>query len=223
MKLADQAIAIEPGEALFYGMKGDALDRLKRYPQARKAYDKAVALNPDYFLHHLKRGVLESKQGDEGAARRDLQRSLELLPTADAHFLLGRILEQQGQTQVALKHFKTVAESDSAMSKRAWAEVARLDLADNPGRYLKISLRRNSNGRLLVQISNPTPLAVRDLVLLIGMKNPTGSIPRGRNVRLRGSIEPGKAAVFKTPVRGIESDRKLARYGASIISAEVVR
>ncbi len=91
LKLADKAIAIEPDEGVFHELRGDALVLLKRPKEARKAYDEAVRLSGAFFRPYLKRGALEAELGDREAARRDLKRSMELLPTRAAQTLLSRL------------------------------------------------------------------------------------------------------------------------------------
>ncbi|HEB97303.1 MAG TPA: peptidase M48 [Sedimenticola thiotaurini] len=91
LRLAQKAIAIEPEEGLFHELLGDALTLLDRPREARRAYDRAVRLNDGFFRPYLKRGALEADLGEREAARRDLQRSQQLLPTRIARQLLDRL------------------------------------------------------------------------------------------------------------------------------------
>ena len=82
--LIDQAIAIEPREALFYAMKGDIYDAQNKPKEAIKEYDKAVNRNPDLFYFYLQRGLSYKAIGDKVRAKADLEKSYQLLPTQQA-------------------------------------------------------------------------------------------------------------------------------------------
>ena len=82
--LIDQAIAIEPREALFYALKGDIYDVQKDPKAAINQYDKAISRNPDLFYFYLQRGMSYKDVGDKVRAKADLQKSYQLLPTKQA-------------------------------------------------------------------------------------------------------------------------------------------
>lgn len=83
-KLIDQAIAIEPREALFYAMKGDIYNVQQNHQAAIKEYDKAIAQNQNLFYSYLQRGLSYKALGDTTRAKSDLQKSYQLLPTKQA-------------------------------------------------------------------------------------------------------------------------------------------
>ncbi|MEW7982008.1 MAG: tetratricopeptide repeat protein [gamma proteobacterium symbiont of Phacoides pectinatus] len=89
LALAEQALGLESSEALFHGLKGEALARQGRTGEAESAYNRAVDLDPGFFRHYLQRGEVRLKQGRWGEAQADLKRSLALLPTADAQLPSG--------------------------------------------------------------------------------------------------------------------------------------
>jgi len=89
--LADRAIAIEPREALFHGLKGDAKAKRGDYRGALAAYDGAVSRDSRYYRHFLTRGLVREKLGDNAGARADLERSMALLPTDVAKDHLVRL------------------------------------------------------------------------------------------------------------------------------------
>jgi predicted Zn-dependent protease len=91
MKLAEQAIAVEPREALFHGLKGDALAKRGDYRAALASYDGAVRRDSAYYRHFLVRGLVREKLGDNAGARSDLERSMTLLPTNVAKDHLVRL------------------------------------------------------------------------------------------------------------------------------------
>lgn len=221
--LADKAIAIQPREALFQGLRGDALAARGRDKEARAAYDRAVALDDSFFRHYLQRGRLEQKMGDQAAASRDLQRSLQLLPTADAHYALGLAMLKQDDKGAALKHFQTAAGSSSMAGKAAARELVNLDLPAQPHRYLKTTLYRDRSGRLLLSVRNETSLKVKNLLVLVGRRDASGRIYRGALERVPGTLPPGGSARIVTGISGVVSDKELRRYAAQVREAEVVK
>lgn len=91
LRLAEEAIRTLPAEALFYGLKARALEAQGELPQALTAWDEAVECNPEWFYYPLQRGLLLERLGRKTEAKRDLQRSLRLLPTDKAQAALRRL------------------------------------------------------------------------------------------------------------------------------------
>ena len=89
--MADKAIRIEPREALFYSLKGDAQIKRRNYSGALSTYDETIRRDSGYFRHYLIRGMLREKLGDTSGARSDLERSMNLLPTKAAQDRLVRM------------------------------------------------------------------------------------------------------------------------------------
>lgn len=221
LKLADKAISIEPREAIFYSLKGDALVQQKKYKEAKTVYDQAVKRNAGFFRPLLKRGLVKAKLGDEKGAQRDLQRSLKLLPTADAHYALGRMALTEDDQSNALQHFKSAATSSSPVGKAAGREIAKLEVGRNPSRYLKAGLGRDRSGYLVVEVANQTRLGFRDLVVLVGRRDASGRIYRGQEFNLDGALGPGESTRFRTSITGVTS-KQLKQYGARVQRARVV-
>jgi predicted Zn-dependent protease len=91
LEFAGEAVEILPKEALFHGLRARGLDA-KGDPQgAMDAWNRAVDLNPDWFYFTLERGLLNERMGRKDAARRDVKRSYDLLPTDKAQSALNRL------------------------------------------------------------------------------------------------------------------------------------
>ena len=215
--LAERAISIEPREGLFHGLRGDALLKQNRPEEARKSYGRAIAMNPDFFRPYLKRGAVRAQLGDKVGARSDLQRSLQLLPTAEGHYMLGQINHFEGDQRAAVQNYRIAAKSKSPAGKAANKELMNMQLARNPGGNLDTLLGRDRTGNLLVQITNNSDAAVRDLVVLVGRKDASGGIYRGEEHRLDTVLRPGEKIRFKTGIRGLTSRDQLKYYAARVV------
>jgi beta-barrel assembly-enhancing protease len=116
---ADEALAMEDGEATFHALRGDALASANRHTDAESAYSAALARDDSWFYQHLRRGMVREKQGNMAGARSDLQASLERLETAEGHFYLGNVERAGGNRQQAIQHYRTAAQSDTETGQRA--------------------------------------------------------------------------------------------------------
>lgn len=216
LALAEQALGLEPSEALFHGLKGEALARQGRTDEAESAYNRAIDLDPGFFRHYLQRGEVRLKQGRWGEAQADLKRSLALLPTADAHYLLGRLALRGGDQRGALVHFRSAAGSGSDTGRLAAGELVRIQLPDQPQRYLgtRLGIER---GWLVVQVSNDTPLAVDRVELLVGRQGQQ----RGARYRIGRVIPSGGQVRVVTDIR-LESREQLPQWRALVRRARIV-
>jgi len=185
---ADAAIRLFPDEAHFYALRGDARYSSKQYDMAISNYNIAIRRRDDFFQYYLQRGLAKEKLGKRAAATKDLEMSNELFPTAIAHFSLGNIAASQGKRKKAIKNYAVVAGGQGEMAEVAQAELVRLDLADNPGKYLQLRCFQDSNGNLAVSIGNPTPVDVAGVRYTVQSR--TGSVP--------GRIRAGTAVNVST-------------------------
>ncbi|MEM1081364.1 MAG: M48 family metalloprotease [Pseudomonadota bacterium] len=119
LQKANQAIAIEPDEALFHGLRGDALSQQSNYTEAERAYSQALRLNESWFYHHLRRGMVRETQGQLHGAREDLQASIDRLATATGYYYLGNVERSAGNTSQAIEHYRVAAQSSSDVGQRA--------------------------------------------------------------------------------------------------------
>jgi len=85
-----------------YANRGAVQFELGQDEQARRSFEQALQLNPNQFNAWLGLGLLARKQGRVEEAIRDLSRSLQLQPTAQAYLELGHTLEQAGRAAEAL-------------------------------------------------------------------------------------------------------------------------
>lgn len=93
LSFANKAIVIEPKEALFYNLKGDALFKLGKYKEAIEQYTLSIEKNGDYYYPYEQRGKAYRKIGEKGKAKLDLKKSDYLYPNADGKKLLAELSE----------------------------------------------------------------------------------------------------------------------------------
>ncbi|MDT8320086.1 MAG: M48 family metalloprotease [Xanthomonadales bacterium] len=189
-QLLDRAMAIEPRESLFHALQGDLYAKEDRKRQALAAYEQTVARNPGLFYGHLRKGQMEYELNRPAAAKRSLDRSLELLPTGEAHYLLGLMDKQQGRVPSALEHFEVAAQSESETGRKARREMALLDLAGNPSRYIEVQAAVDRSNAVWAVVSNHTAVAVRDIRLRHAWLDEQGRSREG-SVVLEGPLAAG--------------------------------
>ena len=199
LSLADSAIAGEEREALFYGLRGEALLKLGRKRQAKTMFDQALQRNPDFFAFYLQRGLIEQELGNSAQAVSDLERSLELLPTATAHYALANVAQEQRNEKEAIGHLRMAAGSPSPLGQQAARELALLELPREPGKYIAVRGARDGKGRFLVQIGNRSPVAVTGI--LLGIQNRYGRVEK---IPVRNTIPAGKSITIRLPEPGGE-------------------
>jgi predicted Zn-dependent protease len=214
---AEQAIKLEPREAMFHALRGDALKKLGRAAEAEQDYSEAIKRNGEYYAYHLNRGLTRQRLGDNAGATIDLERSNALFPTAAAHFVLGNIAKGANNPAKAVEHFKLAATSESDVGKRAGSELVRLDLPRNPGNYVQVEPVADGNGNLGLRVSNRSSLVLRNLHVI-------GAVPQSgfsREYSVPGSLQPGQSAVVAMGVKLSALNVSLGQVRAQVRSAEI--
>jgi len=157
---ADAAIELFPDEAHFYALRGDVRFTNEQYDMAIQNYDIAIRRRDGFFQYYLQRGLSNEKLGNDQTAITDLEKSNELFPTAIAHYSLGNIAARQGNKAEAIEHYTMVAGGQGEIADAAKVALVRLDLEDNPGKYIQVRCFQDNNGNLGVSFGNATPLTI---------------------------------------------------------------
>ena len=174
-RLLKKAKSIEPRESLFDLLEGDLAAEKGNRKSALNSYNRAVTKNPDFFAPLAKRGALKYDMGNTSAAKNDLKRSLDLLPGyAVTHYTLGRIALDEGNKSQAIKHFETGSKSKSKVGKQSYAALLKLDLSNNPHKYIQTRVTKSNSGELIVRIGNTTSVPIRNIVVDIQIKDKSG-------------------------------------------------
>ena len=189
-KLVNQAIKMEPNEGHFHSFLGDLELDTKRYTSAQNAYAEAIQLNPGFFYPHLQSGITSEKQGALNQAKSRLNRSLELLPTAQAYNALGNIAERQGNTDEAREYFAAASQDPSASGQAALNSLIKIDVARNPGAFIGVRYGRNEASAIQIEVANRAPRAFKNVVLSIRYIDQQGNARSGRRqINLFGASE----------------------------------
>lgn len=220
--LAQQAIALEPKEGHFHALMGDVEQKNHRLQLAIKEYDKAASLNPNFFYYYLQRGKVKEQLNLSTQAQSDLERSVELLPTADAYNALGILAQKAGRLNDAKSYYSKVAGSQGDLGRQAYGALVDLDLQDNPEKYVKVTAGQDDRGRIIAQISNPTPRAVSGIVLSLQYRNAAGKVQTlQRNVN--GTVAAESQQLVDLGLTGQLTAQQLKTMQVGIAGAEVVR
>jgi predicted Zn-dependent protease len=216
----NQALSLEPRESLFHALQGDIHALNDKPKTAIKSYSRAIEANENLFYGFLRRGQLTYKLEQGEAARPDLEHSLELMPTAEAHFLLGMLDKQAKQIESALQHFLAAAQSDSEAGQRATVEYVRLDAPQNPARYIGTRVAVDDANAVWAVIGNLTPVPLSDIEVSYAWLDDQGQTRQGR-VAYPGPLAGGAQDKLPLNIRLADVRDLNQRVRVEIIAARV--
>lgn len=101
-----EAVALNSANAEVYRLLGAIYDSQKKPPEARKSYEKALALEPNNYLNYLNlvRFLREDKNNDE--AIKYCRQAIKLKPDAAGNYtLLGSIYENLSKDEEAMQAY----------------------------------------------------------------------------------------------------------------------
>ncbi|RLA17192.1 MAG: peptidase M48 [Gammaproteobacteria bacterium] len=215
-KFANRAIAIEPDEALFSALKGDILAAQNKNRAALDQYKKAIQQNSHFFAFYLQQGTAQYALGLQQQARGSLEKSNSLLPTPPAHYFLGELDLKEGKRDLAVKHYRAASVSKSEMGSKAAKQLARLELPDEPGRYIASRAGWDSAGRVIVQFQNRSQVKVQVTSVLVQLTR-NGRVLGEETLPLNIVLSAGKTGRLVTglEVKQGESERLVSRVVAA--------
>lgn len=217
---AEAALKIEPREALFYGLRGDAKIKQKRLLDALPDFDLAIARNREYFQFYLQRGLIKQQMRD-ASARADLEKSVALLPTAIGHLALGDETLRHNDKESAKQHFAAAAQSESEAGKRALFQLARLDLGEHPEKYIGVDATRDARGFIMISVQNRSPVKIKNLKIAVALFNPAGQVAMQDSLSMAAVLDPRASITESTRIGPLPTDQDLRRVRVKIFSAEL--
>ncbi len=206
---------------MFHGLRGDALKKLGRMPDAEREYGEAIRRNSEYYAFYLNRGLTRQRLGNNAGAQSDLERSNVLLPTAAAHYVLGNLAQGAGSPAKAMEHYKLAAGSDSDVGKRAGAELVRLDLPRNPGNYVEVEPVADGKGNLGLRLTNSSPVALRNVRVAAEVPKTASTARFAREYAVPGSLKAGQSTTLAMGVKLSDFNVKLKQVRGQVRGAEV--
>ena len=214
--LANKALKMFPAEANFHALRGDIRLMNEEYDMAITNYDRAISRRDSFFYYYVQRGIAHKSMRNTTAAVSDLERSLEFLPTAPAHYHLGMIDKERGQLDSAIEHFNIVAGTSGEFGTAANAELARLQIGEQPGKFVAQSCDAGSNGNLIISVRNDAAISISGVRVQLDYSDNYGNTRR-EIVAVGGRIEAGQLAQTDTGIRVYEG----TSCKAQVIAAHV--
>jgi tetratricopeptide (TPR) repeat protein len=121
-----RAAELNPSAAGALVNLGTIYYRQRKYAEAERHYESAIAVDSNYPLAHYNLGNLFDEQGDLTRAEHHYTTALRLNPNyADAHFNLALLAERRGDFLNAVRHWKSYLKLDNSGT---WANIARRQL-----------------------------------------------------------------------------------------------
>jgi len=197
LAFANEALDMFSDEAHFHALRGDVRLVQENYDWAVTNYTRAIDRREAFFYYHLQRGLANRELDKDTAAFTDLERSVELLPTAPAHFALGSLAEERGNYDDAIEHYRVVAKSGGDYGKAATAALAKLDLPQNPASYIPRRCGADSNGNLVVSVQNQVNVTIAGVQVAVQYTDAAGRTQRSVHA-IRGNLAPGEVASVNT-------------------------
>ena len=110
----------------------------------------------DFFYYHLQKGLAHRQLRDWEDSRAELETSVELLPTAEAIYALGTLgrAARRSPNGARVLHASGVG-SQSPAGQAAEEATVRLDLPNNPGKYIQARGGLDNRGQLVVEVAQP--------------------------------------------------------------------
>ena len=199
-KKLNEAMAIEPRESMFHALQGDIYALEDKNNKALRSYRTAVDKNPGFFYGYLRKGQVEYKLNEFSNSRKDLTRSLELMPTAEAHFLLGMMDKKDGKTDSAAKHFQAASQSQSPAGQNASRELVLMDLPSNPSRYIGSRAAVDNTNTVWVQFGNLTDVPMKNIQISYAWLDEQGRT-RESKTSYRGPLKAREQGQIKLGIR----------------------
>ena len=136
-----RTLELRPDSASTYNALGTALNRFAEFEQARKAFERAIVLDPRLPDAHVNLAMSLAQSGDLTGAEQQLQTTIQLRPdgktAATAHYLLAKIFTGDGPSQDSQRALDELgaAVRIEPQDQEAWLALGRLrrDMNDESG------------------------------------------------------------------------------------------
>ena len=222
IKHLDQAVSLQPAEAQFWLLRGQAWTMLGKTDNAEKSYTTAIAKNKTVYSPYLARGILRYERGRKAAAKVDLNQSYKLLPTAKASYYLGELALDVKQYQQANNYFQQAAQDRGELGNQSREKIQQVNLQLRPHSFLAFSQAVSNKGALFVNMVNTSPRAMRSIILKIDGPIDQAGYGQTKTMALTKTLQPGQQVTINTGLSYFLPNQKKARYRVEAQSAKLV-
>jgi tetratricopeptide (TPR) repeat protein len=210
----DKAVALQPREASFWELRGDAWKMSDKLDNAEKAYTTAIDKNPSHFSSYLARGILRHERGQKDRGLIDIKRSYEILPTPEASFYLGEAALAAKQHQQASRYFQQARQAGGELGRKASKQLTVVQLQLQPQGFLSATLSYSEQGYLLVTISNNSPVGMDNIQLKLTVAG------QRQILRLPQALAAGRQSTLSTGIRPQVNSNERTAYQVQVVAAE---
>jgi predicted Zn-dependent protease len=222
IKHLDLAVSLQPAEAQFWLLRGQAWAQQGNTDNAEKSYTTAIAKNKAVYSPYLARGILRYERGSKTAAKVDLNQSYQLLPTAKASYYLGELAVDAKQYQQASTYFQQAAQDRGELGIQSREKIQQVNLQLRPQSFLAFSQTVSNKGALLISVVNTSPRAMRSIVLKIYGPIDQAGYGRTKTLNLTKVLQPGQQVTINTGLSYFLPNQQKASYRIEAQSAKLV-
>jgi tetratricopeptide (TPR) repeat protein len=130
LKEIDAAVNLSPKSAKARNQQGVILSRFLETGAARKAFEDALSLDPNFAEAHVNLALILAQTGELSLAHEHLDRAIGLYgpapPTARAYFLRAKVWSAQGDNDNAISDLEKATQV-SADYAEAWFDLSQLE------------------------------------------------------------------------------------------------
>ncbi len=209
IEIANQGLAEGYNESHFYLLKAKAQKQIGNHVPALKTLNAAVAMNPYYFDNYLQRGLVKEQLDDWADACRDLERSLALLPTAEAYYALGEIDYSKERQAEAIEYFRKASISASPGGKKALQKLKNLGLPLSGIQTIDVSSSFTETGHLNLEVINKGCRPARSIVVDVEQVDPKGKLLYRYLIEIKKDLHPYEKVCQQTNIGPFFSEEHL--------------
>ena len=222
IKHLDRAVALQPAEAQFWLLRGQAWTMLDNHSNAEKSYSTAIGKNNQIYSPYLGRGILRYERGNKIAAKADLTQSYELLPTAKASYYLGELALDNKDYQQANGYFQQAAQDRGELGNQSREKIQQVNLQLRPQSFLAFSQAVSNKGALLVSVVNTSPRAMRSIILQISGPVGQSGFASAKTINITKDLQPGQQVTINTGLSYFLPNQQTVGYRIVAQSAKLV-
>lgn len=217
LKQLDRAVGIQPREASFWELRGQAWKMLDNQKNAEKAFTTAIGKNPQYFSPYLARGILRHERGQKSIGLADIERSYALLPTAAASYYLGDSAMANQEYEKAASYFKQASSAGGELGKLSRTKLLTARLQLEPQSFISASLSLTQDGYLQIRARNNSPVNMDSVQLQLKINR------SGRLLMLPNILPAGGEARLNTGIGPIADAARAPAYSVRVVAAKALK